>query len=255
MNGLKDTRAIVTGGGSGIGRAICQRLALEGTHVCIFDRDLPGAQESEELIRSQGGKASSYRVDITNRAEIESALGTMASSVGEPDILINNAGWDRMINFLDTDPEFWDQIIGINLKGPLHMHHAVLPGMVHRGRGRVVNIASDAGRVGSSGESVYAACKGGMIAFTKTLAREHARQGLTFNVVCPGPTDTPLFDTVAGGAEAGQKIREGLKRAIPMKRLAQPEDLAGMVTFLASEEASFIAGQVISVSGGLTMHG
>ncbi len=156
--------------------------------------------------------------------------------------------------FLDSDAEHWKKLIDINLYGPLNMHHAVLPGMVENGRGRVVNIASDAGRVGSSGESVYAACKGGIIAFTKTVARELARKGIQLNAVAPGPTDTPLLAQFAQG-DPGAKIAEGLKRAIPMKRLGQPSDYPGIICFLASDDAGFITGQVISVSGGLSMHG
>jgi len=168
---------------------------------------------------------------------------------------VNNAGWDRFVNFVDTTPDLWDQIIAINLRGPLNMSHYVLKGMVARGSGRIVNIASDAGRVGSSAEAVYSACKGGIIAFTKTVAREVARKGITLNSVCPGPTDTPLLAAVAGADERGQKIRAALVSAIPMKRVGQPEDIPGAVCFLASDDASFITGQTISVSGGLTMHG
>ena len=180
-------------------------------------------------------------------AAVEQALGPV-------DILVNNAGWDVVKPFLDSDAEHWKKLIDINLYGPLNMHHAVLPGMVENGKGRVVNIASDAGRVGSSGESVYAACKGGIIAFTKTVARELARKGIQLNAVAPGPTDTPLLAQFAQG-DTGAKIAEGLKRAIPMKRLGQPSDYPGIICFLASDDAGFITGQVISVSGGLSMHG
>ena len=175
-------------------------------------------------------------------------------SGGPIDVLVNNAGWDVIKPFLDTDPDLWKKVIDINLYGPLNMHHAVLPGMVKNGGGRVVNIASDAGRVGSSGEAVYSACKGGIISFTKTVARELARKGIQLNAVAPGPTDTPRFAQGAEG-EAGQKIAEGLKQAIPMKRLAQPTDYPGIICFLSSDDAGFITGQVISVSGGLSMHG
>jgi 2-hydroxycyclohexanecarboxyl-CoA dehydrogenase len=158
-----------------------------------------------------------------------------------------------MRNFLDTDPTLWDRIIAINLYGPLHMHHVVLPRMVARGSGRVVNVSSDAGRVGSSGEAVYAACKGGIIAVTKTMARELARNGITLNVVCPGPTDTPLFDAVRAASPDGAKIGAAMARAIPLKRIGVPDDYPGTIAFLLSDDAAYITGQVISVSGGLTM--
>ena len=170
-------------------------------------------------------------------------------------MLVNNAGWDLAAPFLETDAALWQKIIAINLMGPLNMHHAVLKGMKARGRGRIVNVASDAGRVGSSGESVYSACKGGIIAFSKTMAREMASRQININVVCPGPTDTALFRDFAGDGERGDKLRAALTRAIPFGRLGKPEDLPGAICFLASDDAAFITGQVISVSGGLTMAG
>ena len=188
--------------------------------------------------------------DISKYGEAKAALGS------EPiDVLVNNAGWDRFQNFVDTQPAEWDQLFDINLRGPLNMHHLVLPGMLARGGGRIVNISSDAARVGSSGESVYSACKGGIISFSKTLAREVARKGITVNVVCPGPTDTPILRGFLGEGDAGQKVYEALVRAIPMKRVGQPDDIPGIVAFLASDDSGFITGQVISVSGGLTMAG
>lgn len=253
MRGLTGKRAIVTGGGSGIGRAICQRLAEEEASVAILDLNAAGAAETARLIEAAGGSATTHAADISDRAAVDAAVAMVAAG-GPIDILVNNAGWDEMKPFLDTDPVLWKKIIDINLHGPLNMHHAVLPIMIAQGGGRVVNIASDAARVGSSGEAVYAACKGGIVAFTKTMARELARQGVQLNAICPGPTDTPLFAGVAAG-EAGQKIVDGLKRAIPMRRLGKPEDYPGLVCFLASEDADFITGQTISVSGGLTMAG
>ncbi len=253
MRGLQDKRVIVTGGGSGIGREVCKRFAEEGSEVGVFDMNADGAAETVAQIETAGGKASAHTVDISDRTAVDAAVA--AFNAGGPiDILVNNAGWDRIVPFLDTDMDLWKKVIDINLYGPLNMHHAVLPVMVENGGGRVVNISSDAGRVGSSGEAVYSACKGGIIAFTKTMARELARKGIQLNAVAPGPTDTPLFAAVAGG-EAGAKIAEGLKRAIPMKRLAVPEDYPGIICFLASDDAGFITGQVISVSGGLSMHG
>lgn len=253
MRGLQGKRVIVTGGGSGIGREVSKRFAEEGSEVGVFDLNGDGAAETVAMIEAAGGKASVHVVDIADRAAVDSAVATFQKG-GPIDVLVNNAGWDVIKPFLDTDMELWKKVIDINLYGPLNMHHAVLPGMVENGGGRVVNISSDAGRVGSSGEAVYSACKGGIIAFTKTMARELARKGVQLNAVAPGPTDTPLFAEIAGG-EAGAKIAEGLKRAIPMKRLAQPTDYPGIICFLSSEDAGFITGQVISVSGGLSMHG
>ena len=253
MRGLQGKRVIITGGGSGIGREVSKRFAEEGSEVAIFDLNADGAAETVSLIEANGGKASAYTVDISDRAAVDTAVAAVEAG-GPVDVLVNNAGWDVIKPFLDTDMELWKKVIDINLYGPLNMHHAVLPGMVKSGGGRVVNISSDAGRVGSSGEAVYSACKGGIISFTKTVARELARKGIQLNAVAPGPTDTPLFAEVAKG-EAGAKIAEGLKRAIPMKRLAQPTDYPGIICFLSSDDAGFITGQVISVSGGLSMHG
>jgi len=253
MRGLQGKRVIVTGGGSGIGREVSKRFAEEGSEVAIFDLNADGAAETVSLIEANGGKASAYTVDIADRTAVDTAVAAFEAG-GPIDVLVNNAGWDVIKPFLDTDMELWKKVIDINLYGPLNMHHAVLPGMVKNGGGRVVNISSDAGRVGSSGEAVYSACKGGIISFTKTVARELARKGIQLNAVAPGPTDTPLFAEVAKG-EAGAKIAEGLKRAIPMKRLAQPTDYPGIICFLSSDDAGFITGQVISVSGGLSMHG
>jgi 2-hydroxycyclohexanecarboxyl-CoA dehydrogenase len=188
-------------------------------------------------------------------ATVDDAVERATRELGPIDALVNNAGWDVFRPFLETTPDDWARLIDINLVGALHMHHAVLPGMVERGRGRVVNVASDAARVGSSGEAVYAACKGGLVALSKTLAREHARHGITLNVVCPGPTDTALLTTVTGAAASPDKLREAFRRAIPMGRLGQPDDLAGAIVFLASDDAAFVTGQVLSVSGGLTMAG
>jgi len=250
MRGLKDKNVIVTGGAGGIGSAICRRFAEYGARVGVFDKNLDAARKIAGEIK---GFVSD--VDITDYEAVAREIGRFEKEVGPTDILVNNAGWDKFLNFVDTTPDLWDQIVAINLRGPLNMSHVVLKGMVARGRGRVVNIASDAGRVGSSQEAVYSACKGGIIAFTKTVAREVARKGITLNAVCPGPTDTPLLAAVAGDSERGQKVRAALVSAIPMKRVGQPEDIPGAVCFLASDDAAFITGQTISVSGGLTMHG
>lgn len=252
MRGLAGKAVIVTGGAGGIGSAICRRMAEEGAKVGVFDLRGDAAQKVASEI---GHEASAHACDITDLASVTAAVAAFEAAQGPTEVLINNAGWDKFAYFLETTPEDWDKIIAINLRGPIHLHHAVLKGMQARRRGRVVNIASDAGRVGSSMEAVYSACKGGLIAFTKTIAREMARSNVTVNCVCPGPTDTPLLAQFLGGGEQGEKAYEGLKRSIPLKRLGEPDDLAGMVTFLASEDAAYITGQVISVSGGLTMSG
>ena len=245
MKGLQGKSVLVTGGGGAIGEAICRRFAEEGAHVLVADRN---ASAAEKVAAELGGKALVF--DIAKYDEAKKAIG--AETV---DVLVNNAGWDRFQNFVDTKPQEWEELLDINLRGPLNMHHIVVPQMLARGRGRVVNISSDAARVGSSGESVYSACKGGILAFSKTLARELARKGVTVNVVCPGPTDTPILRGFLGEGESGQKVYDALVRAIPMKRVGQPADIPGIVAFLASDEAAFITGQVISVSGGLTMAG
>jgi 2-hydroxycyclohexanecarboxyl-CoA dehydrogenase len=254
MRGLQGKVALVTGAANGIGRAIAMRLAAEGCVVGIFDRDQPGALDCAGQIQAQGGHSHVELVDIGDYADVARAVQSFEQARGPVAILVNNAGWDRAANFLDTEPAFWEQVVRINLYGPLNMHHVVLKRMAERGGGCVVNIASDAGRVGSSGEAVYSACKGGLIALTKTLARELVGKGIRLNVVCPGPTDTAILRSFTEGPD-GAKILEGLKRAIPMKRLGTPEDYPGIVAFLASDDAAYITGQTISVSGGLTMHG
>lgn len=246
MKGLRDKTVLVTGGGGAIGGAICRRFAEEGAKVLVADK----SEENANAIAAEvGGKALVFDISIYSSAR------TAIEGVGSIDVLVNNAGWDRFQNFLDTKPEEWEELIAINLRGPLNMHHLVLPQMAARGVGRVVNISSDAARVGSSGESVYSACKGGILSLTKTLARELARKGVTVNAVCPGPTDTPILRGFLGEGEAGQKVYEALVRAIPQKRVGRPDDVPGIVAFLASDEAAYITGQVISVSGGLTMAG
>ncbi|MEC9345573.1 MAG: SDR family oxidoreductase [Pseudomonadota bacterium] len=248
MRGLKDKTIIVTGGASGIGRAISERLAEEGAHVAIFDLNADGARG---VAAGLGGKAHGYGVDIADHAGVEAAVALVETEMGPIDGLVNNAGWDKMSPFLKSDPALWKKIVDINLFGPVNVTHAVLTRMAARGAGRVVSVASDAGRVGSTGEAVYAYCKGGVPAFMKTLAREHAKQGITFNTVCPGPTETPLFD----GFDPEGKIKAALERSIPLRRLGRPSDYPGMIAFLLSDDAGFITGQVISVSGGLTMAG
>jgi 2-hydroxycyclohexanecarboxyl-CoA dehydrogenase len=248
MRGLDGKRVILTGGASGIGRAAALRLAEEGCVLGIFDLNEAGAAET--AMQCTVGQVQAYGVDITDCAQIANAVASFEAAFGPVQGLANIAGWDTPLNFLDTDRALWDKVIQINLYGPLNMHHVVARGMAERGFGRVVNVASDAGRVGSSGEAVYAACKGGIIAFTKTLARELARKGVTLNVVCPGPTDTPLFENFRA---ASPSIGDALARAIPLRRLGEPGDYAGMIAFLLSDDAGYMTGQTISVSGGLTM--
>ena len=255
MRGLKEKVVIITGGAGGIGTALSARFAAEGSKVAIFDLNAASADAVVDGIKTNGGTAIGCAVDITDHDAVNEAVARIEATLGPIDVLVNNAGWDHADRFVNTTPALWQKLISINLVGPLNLHHAVLKGMLERGHGRIVNIASDAGRVGSSGESVYSACKGGIIAFTKTIARETARKKINVNVVCPGPTDTALFKDFAGEGESGDKLRGALEKAIPFGRLGQPEDVVGAVCFLASDDAAFITGQVISVSGGLTMAG
>lgn len=255
MGRFDDRVVIVTGGGGGIGSAVCQGFAAEGAAVAVLDRAADPARAVVDTITGQGGRAIAVECDITERTSVDAAVGQVIDELGPVDVLVNNAGWDLFVPFLDTQPDDWARLIDINLVGALHLHHAVLPGMVARSTGRVVSVSSDAARVGSSGEAVYAACKAGLIALSKTLAREHARHGITFNVVCPGPTDTALLSTVTDAAASPEKLREAFRRAIPMGRLGQPDDLVAAILFFASEGAGFVTGQVLSVSGGLTMAG
>lgn len=255
MRGLKDRVAVVTGAAGGIGRAICRRLIDEGVRVVALDVNADALKDFAAGLATSDHQLLCVRADITNYGEIKEAVERGVAKFSKLDILVNNAGWDVAAPFLKTEPDLWDKIIAINLKGPLNLHKAALPHLIAAGGGKVVNVASDAGRVGSSGESVYSACKGGLIAFSKTIARECARDNVRVNVVCPGPTDTALLRSFVGEGEYGQKIYEGLKRAIPLKRLGQPDDLPGLIAFLSSDDANFITGQVVSVSGGLTMNG
>jgi len=254
MEGLEGKVAIVTGGGGGIGRAICLRLAQEGCIVGVFDIRGDVADETVRQVEAAGGVAHASVTDITDLDAVKAGVAAFEAVAGPTDILVNNAGYSKFVDFLDTGPELWHQMVSINLMGPIHMTHTVLTGMSERSTGVILNIASDAGRVGSSGESVYSACKGGVLALTKTLAREHARQGIRVNAVCPGPTDTPLFHSYKDAGERGKKVFESISRMFPLRRIGKPEDLPGAVTFLVSDDAAFITGQILSVSGGLTMH-
>ncbi len=247
--------ALVTGGASGIGREVCRALAADGRRVAVADINTAGATETVALIEQAGGAALAVTMDITNSHSVMQGCLAAADEMGPVDILVNVAGWDKFMRFVDTDEDFWDQIIEINYKGVLRTTHACIPHMIERGWGRIINIASDAGRVGSSLEAVYSGAKGGTIAFSKTLARELARKGVTVNVVCPGPTDTPLLGEIVGANDDGERVIGAMANAVPMKRVGQPEEIAPAVVYFASEGASFTTGQTLSVSGGLTMAG
>jgi 2-hydroxycyclohexanecarboxyl-CoA dehydrogenase len=246
--------AFVTGAGRGIGRAIALRLARDGLAIGVTDLDGPEAAAVAEKVTAAGGRAVSGVADVTDMGAMRAALAAVESTLGPVDVLVNNAGWERLALFIETEPEFWDRLIAVNLKGVLNTTRVALDGMIARRGGRIINIASDAGRVGSTGESVYSACKAGVIGFTKALAREVARHDITVNAVAPGVTDTRLLAEVMVG-ERGTRILEGMRRSIPLKRLGQPEDVAGLVAYFASPEAAYVTGQVMSVSGGLTMAG
>lgn len=241
--------ALVTGAGSGIGEAIAKKLAEFGATVVATDLRGDAAKAVAEAIRQEGGKAVSYAMDICDPDAVAAVKDALATEGLLPNVLVNNAGWDRLEPFLKNTPDFWRKVIDINFLGPVTVTRAFLDPMIEAGGGRIINISSDAGRVGSSGETVYAGAKGAVIAFTKSLAREMARHGINVNCICPGPTDTPLFRSNP------EKVNEALVRAIPVRRVARPEEIAGPVAFFATDEASYVTGQVLSVSGGLTMAG
>ena len=246
--------ALVTGGAQGIGRGIATTLGVRGYAVAVADLKLETARETAESINASGGKAVAVQADVTDTASVQAAVKTVTAELGPVEVAVNNAGWDDFMPFLDTTEEFWDRILDINFKGALRVVQAVVPGMIERGWGRVVNIGSDAGRVGSSMEAVYSGAKGGIIVFTKTLAREVATTGVTANAVCPGPTDTPALRAFADNAgQDAEKVISAMVRGVPMRRLAQPDDVAAAVAFFASDEAGYVTGQTLSVSGGLTM--
>ena len=251
MKGLKGKVAIVTGGGQGIGRALSLRLAAEGCKVAIFDLKPEAGHETAAL--AGDATVQTYEVDVGDYTAVKAAVASVEADLGPTWLLVNNAGWDKPMPFIKTDQALWERIIRINLHGPLNTHHVVAPLMVERGGGRIVNIASDAARVGTSDEAVYSACKGGLISFTKSVARELARKNVLLNAVCPGPTNTPMMAAVLGEGEQAVKWKDAMVRGIPLKRMGEPEDYAGIVAFLGSDDAGFITGQTISVSGGMNM--
>ncbi len=249
--GLGGRVAMVTGAARGIGAAIAAGLAGAGATVAVCDLDEAGAVAVADEVAGQSGvKSAGVRLDVADGASVRAAVARVREVLGEVDVLVNNAGIDVIEPFVDSREATWDRLLAVNLKGPIQCAHAVVPGMLERGHGRIVNIASDAGRVGSSGEVVYSAAKGGVIAFTKALARETAAKGVSVNCVCPGPTETALLGQVA---EASPKLYAALSRAVPMRRTAVPADIAPAVVFLAGDGAGYITGQTLSVSGGLTM--
>jgi 2-hydroxycyclohexanecarboxyl-CoA dehydrogenase len=244
---IENKPALVTGAASGIGRAIAIGLAEAGGTVIAVDRDAEGLAE---VVATIGDRAAARVVDLSDARAILALRDEVVTAVGLPAVIVNAAGFDRVEPFMSNDDALWESLVAVNFLGPVRLTRAFLEPIIAAGGGaRIVNIASDAGRVGSLGETVYAGTKGGLIAFTKSLAREMARYQINVNCVCPGPTDTPLF------ASLPEKVRDGLIRAIPFRRLARPEEVAAAVLFFASEHSSFITGQVLSVSGGLTMAG
>ena len=244
---MRERTVVVTGGASGIGRATAFLLAREGARVIIGDIDAAGGQGTAAEAAAAGLAIEYLPLDLTDRAAIDGFVAAIGERTPPADGLVNGAGWDQIQPFLDNPPEMWDRVVAINLMGAIRLTRGLLPAMIAAGQGKIVNIASDAGRVGSMGETVYAAAKGGLIAFTKSLAREMARHRINVNCVCPGPTDTPLFQ------RQPERMKEALTRAIPFRRIARPSEIAEAVLFFLGRRSDYITGQVLSVSGGLTM--
>ncbi|WP_338472654.1 3-oxoacyl-ACP reductase family protein [Niallia sp. XMNu-256] len=242
--------AFITGAGRGIGREIAKTLASRGMDIIVTDVNIDNANETVSIVEKEGGKAVAVYCDVTKLESVQEAVGASLAHFGKIDVLVNNAGWDKVEPFLKSEPSTWKLIVEINMMGQIHTCKEILPIMIENGSGKVINIASDSGRVGSSGEAVYSAAKGGIIAFTKTMAREMARHKINVNCVSPGPSNTPLFEEIGSYNEG---IAAALEKAIPFRRLAQPSDIANGVAFLASEEADYITGQTLSVNGGLAM--
>ncbi len=250
---LKDMHIIVTGGASGIGRATALLLAGHGAHVFVADIDAAGGQRVVAEAATGGLAMSFVPLDLTDAASAQACVASVRNAAPRIDGLVNAAGWDKVEPFMDNDPLLWDKLLAINLLGPIRLTRHVLTHMTEAKAGKIVNISSDAGRVGSMGETVYSACKGGTIAFTKALAREMARYKINVNCVCPGPTDTPLLQ--AQTSDWAMRIKEGMTRAVPFRRMAEPVEIAESIAFFMGPGSNFITGQVLSVSGGLTMAG
>ena len=246
---LEGRTALVTGGGSGIGAATCRRLAAEGARVAVTDLNQGSAGEVAAEI---GGSA--FELDVRSTESVRGAVQEAESELGPVDVLVNNAGYDEWAFFTQTDEGLWDRVLEVNLRGVIATTHAVLPGMQERGGGRIVNVASEAGRLGSHGSGVYSAAKGGVIAFTKTVAREAARYGVTCNAVAPGPIETPLLMAAPRElGDIGEKIVQGMIKGTAMRRLGQPDEVAAAITFFASDDASYVTGETLGVSGGMGM--
>ena len=246
---LENRTALITGAASGIGRATAQAYAEAGAHVLLADIDEAGGAKAAGELRAAGYKAEYLPVDMTTPSSIDAFAASVLQRFGAPDVIVNGAGWGKNHPFVEGTPELWQKMIALNFVGPMQLVKALLPAMIERRSGKIVNVSSDAGRVGSLGETVYSGTKGGLIAFTKSLAREVARYQINVNCVCPGPTDTPLMAVVP------DKVKEALTKAIPFRRLGRPEDIANAILFFGSDRSAYITGQVLSVSGGLTMAG
>lgn len=242
--------AFITGAGRGMGREIAGTLASKSMNIIVTDVNMENAEETVSMLKKEGAEAVAVFCDVTKLESVQEAVNKSIAHFGKIDVLVNNAGWDKVEPFLKSEPSTWKTIIDINLMGQIHTCKVILPIMIENGYGKVVNISSDSGRVGSSGEAVYSAAKGGIISLTKTLAREMARHKINVNCISPGPADTPLFKEIGSYNEG---IAAALEKAIPFRRLAQPSDIANAVAFFISEEAGYITGQTLSVSGGLTM--
>ena len=246
---LNGKTAVVTGAASGIGKATAFELARAGARVFLADIDEQRGEEAQREAKAANLAAEYLNLDVTNAESIARFAREVLERAGRVDILVNAAGWGKNQPFVENTPEFWQRVMDINLMGPIRLTHALLPAMFEARSGKIINVSSDAGRVGSLGETVYAAAKGGLIAFTKSLAREGARFGVTVNCVCPGPTDTPLWQAVP------DKLKEAFVKAIPLRRVAKPQEIADAIFFFASKRSDYVTGQVLSVSGGLTMAG
>jgi 2-hydroxycyclohexanecarboxyl-CoA dehydrogenase len=245
--------ALVTGGAGGIGRAIAAALHARGLLVAVADLEKRAAERVASELREERGAALGVAMDVTDSASVATAVATVGEQLGAVDVLVNNAGWDELRPFIETDEAFWRRVVDVNYLGALRVTRAVLPGMIEDSFGRIVSISSDAARAGSSLESVYAGAKAALIGFTKSLAREVARSGVTANVVCPGPTRTPMLAGIVEHDERGARIIEAMSRAVPMRRLGEPDDIAAAVAYFVSDQAAYVTGQTLSVSGGLTM--